>query len=170
MGQQQQMALPNQRGHTPASAGTHPPDASLIRSITSYPDNNQYHNAHRDILETSDTTSIGTTITIQDFEQRVTETFRTLLRTMQEAIRDYSTTEYPADHHTQNTFEKAASASRGQKTNREDAISPATIPVQKTESHPTEYAPTAELVNHPVAKIFTHETTKINNPSPTLPV
>eukprot|EP00978_Attheya_sp_CCMP212_P035674 scaffold156711_cov73-Attheya_sp.AAC.2 len=81
---------------------------------------------------------------------------------MQDAIIDYSTTEYPADHHTQNTFEKAASAGRGQKTNREDDISLATIPVQKTESHPTEYAPTVELVHHPVAKIFTHEMTKIN--------
>eukprot|EP00978_Attheya_sp_CCMP212_P027328 scaffold91519_cov62-Attheya_sp.AAC.5 len=86
---------------------------------------------------------------------------------MQEAT-IHSTTAYPADNHTQCTFEKAASTSKGgQPTrNRKDAISPANI-FQMTESHPTEYAATEELVHHPVAKISTHEPTKINT-SPTL--
>eukprot|EP00978_Attheya_sp_CCMP212_P037009 scaffold171759_cov54-Attheya_sp.AAC.1 len=70
MGQQQQMALPNQPGQPPG-AGTHPPDPS-IHSTNTYPDKNQYHHVHRDILKTSDTTSIGTTtstFTHQDIEQ-----------------------------------------------------------------------------------------------------
>eukprot|EP00978_Attheya_sp_CCMP212_P000789 scaffold1645_cov33-Attheya_sp.AAC.1 len=49
---------------------------------------------------------------------------------------------------------------------KQTCISPTNI-FQMTESHPTEYAPTEELVHHPVAKISTHEPTKIN-PSPTL--
>eukprot|EP00978_Attheya_sp_CCMP212_P047507 scaffold421529_cov71-Attheya_sp.AAC.2 len=89
---------------------------------------------------------------------------------MKEAI-IHSTTAYPANHHTHNTFTKAACASRDQQTNREDAISPATI-FQMTEPHPTtEYArPSREellVVHHPVDKIFAHELAKIN-PLPTL--
>eukprot|EP00978_Attheya_sp_CCMP212_P027048 scaffold90120_cov81-Attheya_sp.AAC.3 len=85
---------------------------------------------------------------------------------MQEAT-IHSTTAYPADNHTQGTFEKAASASKGQPTsNRKDAISPANI-FQMIKSHPIEYAPTEELVHHPVAEISTLEPTKIH-PSPTL--
>eukprot|EP00978_Attheya_sp_CCMP212_P033315 scaffold133881_cov49-Attheya_sp.AAC.1 len=48
-----------------------PPDPS-VHITKSYPDKNQYHQGHRDILETSDTTSIGTitsTFTHQDIEQ-----------------------------------------------------------------------------------------------------
>eukprot|EP00978_Attheya_sp_CCMP212_P045705 scaffold357203_cov87-Attheya_sp.AAC.1 len=69
MGQQQEMPLPNQPGRPPG-AGTHPHDPS-VHSTKSYPDKNQYHQGHRDILETSDTTSIGTitsTFTHQDIE------------------------------------------------------------------------------------------------------
>eukprot|EP00978_Attheya_sp_CCMP212_P036192 scaffold162343_cov74-Attheya_sp.AAC.1 len=66
---------------------------------------------------------------------------------MQEAT-IHSTTAYPADNHTQGTFE-AASASKGQPTsNRKDAISLPPNIFQMTESHTTEYAPTEELLHH----------------------
>eukprot|EP00978_Attheya_sp_CCMP212_P037811 scaffold181584_cov60-Attheya_sp.AAC.3 len=94
-------------------AETHPP-ASFLHSTVSYPYNNQYHHVHHDILDTPDTpdttsiittTSPTSTITIQDLEQRVTEQILIPLWTMQEATIHTSTTAYPADNHTQDTFE-----------------------------------------------------------------
>eukprot|EP00978_Attheya_sp_CCMP212_P043541 scaffold286181_cov44-Attheya_sp.AAC.2 len=101
-------------------AGMNPP-APFLHSTASYPDNNQYHHMHRDILETFDitifiTSTSPTSITIQVFEQRVTEQSLISMWTMQEAT-IHSTTAYLADNHTQVTFE-AASASKGQPQGR----------------------------------------------------